>query len=195
MKFNIDEINKLIATRRSFKPALMSDQEIDATIIANILDNAKWAPTHGMTEPWHFVIFSQNGRKQLSDFQCELYKSETETDKFRQLKYEKLLNNPLSVSHVIAICLKRQEIEKIPEIEEIEAIACAVQNMHLTATAYGLGAFWSTGFVAYHDKMKVFLQLTEKDKCLGFLYLGYPKDTWLEGNRQAIETKTRWVTD
>ena len=30
------------------------------------------------------------------------------------------------------------------QVEEIEAVACAVQNMHLTATARGLGAYWST---------------------------------------------------
>ena len=38
---------------------------------------------------------------------------------------------PLLAPVVIAIGMKRQEIEKIPELDEIEAVACAVQNMHL----------------------------------------------------------------
>ena len=33
---------------------------------------------------------------------------------------------------------ERQEIEKIPEIEELAAVSCAVQNMHLTASALGM---------------------------------------------------------
>ena len=38
----------------------------------------------------------------------------------------------------------RDETEKIHEIEEVEAVACAIQNILLTATAYGLGVFWSS---------------------------------------------------
>ena len=47
-------------------------------------------------------------------------------------------------SAIIAVSMKRDVTEKIPEIEEIEAVACAIQNMLLTATAYGLGTFWSS---------------------------------------------------
>ena len=63
-----------------------------------------------------------------------------------------LKNRPLKAGAVIAVSLKRGDNEKIPEIEEIEAVACAVQNMHLTCTAWGLGAFWSTPKLIYTDE-------------------------------------------
>ena len=53
---------------------------------------------------------------------------------------------------VIVIGMKRQPSGKISELDEIQAVACAVQNMHLTATAHGLGG--------YHPKTKPF-------KCMG----------------------------
>ena len=54
----------------------------DSSIIEQILENAKWAPTHGLNEPWRFVVFSGNSRQQLSDFltgwyiSCLLYTSD-----------------------------------------------------------------------------------------------------------------------
>jgi nitroreductase len=96
---------------------------------------------------------------------------------------------------VIAIGMKRQETEKIKEIEEIEAVACAVQNMHLTCTAYGLGAYWSTGGATYSNEMKAFLNLEEKDKCLGFFYIGYPQGEWPTQSRRPIEYVTEWVLE
>ena len=98
-------------------------------------------------------------------------------------------------SAAIAICMKRQETEKIPEIEEIAAVACAVQNMHLTATAYGIGACWVTGGATYSDEMKAFLGLTVKDRCLGLFYIGYPIIEWPTSQRQPIEYFTEWVTE
>ena len=37
--------------------------------------------------------------------------------------------------------MKRGDNPKIPEIEEISSVACAIQNICLTATAYGIGSF------------------------------------------------------
>ena len=57
----------------------------------------------------------------------------------------------------MAICRKRGDNPKIPELEEIEAVACAVQNMHLTAAAAGLGAFWSSPPILDTEEMREFL--------------------------------------
>ena len=72
-------------------------------------------------------------------------------------------------------------------------MACAVQNMYLTATAYGVGCYWGSGGITYLDEAKSFFGLGEKDKLLGFLYLGIPKTKWPEGKRKPIEDKVTWV--
>ena len=125
-------------------------------------------------------------------FMAKTYKESISEEDFSQRKYDKLLNRPSLSSVVFAICMKRQETERIPEIEEIEAVACSVQNIHLTATAYGLGGYWSSGQVAYSDAMKSFLNLGEKDRCLGLFYVGYPNIDWPRGRRKTIEHKTEW---
>lgn len=195
MSLRLAAANALIRRRRTIKPADMSDRAVDPNLLAAILENGNWAPTHGMTEPWRFFVFTGEGRQRLADFCQSLYDRITPESEVRPEKREKLGNQPLLAPVVIAIGMKRQEIEKIPEIEEIEAVACAVQNMHLTASALGMAAFWSSPTVSYTDEMRQWLGLRDpRDKCLGFLYLGWPKsEEWPEGKRGDITEKVTLV--
>jgi nitroreductase len=191
MSLRLAAANALIRRRRSIKPQDMDDRGVDPRLIAAILENANWAPTHGMTEPWRFFLFTDAGRERLADFCQSLYRRLTPEAEFRQDKFDKLRSNPLKAPLTIAIAMKRQSIEKIPEIEEVEAVACAVHNMHLTASALGLAAFWSTPPLVYTDEMRQWLGLSDpRDKCLGFFYLGWPAgETWPEGKRGDLSEK------
>ncbi len=185
MSLRLAAANALIRRRRTIKPQDMSDKPVETRLLASILENANWAPTHGMTEPWRFFVFSGEGRKRLADFCQTLYQKVTPENEFRADKFEKLGTLPQKAPIVIAIGMKRQEIEKIPEIEEVEAVACAVHNMHLTASAIGLAAYWSTPPLVYTDEMRQWLGLgDQRDKCLGLFFLGWPEsETWPEGKR------------
>ncbi len=193
--YNTEEINTLIRNRRSVFPKQYTGQTVEKAVIEQMLENANWAPTHGKTEPWRFFVFSGEGLKTFAHFQSELYKEITPEEDFKQATYEKLQNNPLKASHIIGIAMKRQPSEKIPEIEEVEAVACAVQNMYLTATAYGVGGYWASGGITYKEEAKEFFGLGPKDKLLGFFYVGIPAETPAEGKRGNIAEKTTWVEE
>ena len=195
MSLRLAAANALIRRRRTIKPANMSDKPVDPKVLAAILENGNWAPTHGMTEPWRFFVFSGEGRQRLADFCSSLYEKITPEDQVRPEKLEKLKTQPLLAPVVIALGMKRQEIEKIPEIEEVAAVACAVQNMHLTASALGMAAFWSSPPISYTDEMRSWLGLSDvRDKCLGFFYLGWPKsEEWPESTRGDITEKVTMV--
>ncbi len=190
-----DVVNELIRNRRTIKPELYDkNRNIAPEIVAAILENANWAPTHGLTEPWRFVIFTGAGRQQLADFQSNWYQQTTPPELYKAAKYEKLRQRPLMAPYVLAICKKDTDNAKIPELEDIEAVACAVQNMMLTATAYGVGSYWGSGGPTYTSELKQFLGLGEKDKCLGFLYLGYLSTDKKRpvSRRQPITDKVEW---
>lgn len=195
MKFSIEETNALIRNRRSIYPASYSDVPVDENIIRDMLANANWAPTHKLTEPWRFVVFQKEGLQKLAKFQSELYKElSTKAGNFDESKFQKLATNPLLASHIIAIGMKRNEKELVPEIEEISAVACAVQNMYLTATAYGVGCYWGSGGITYKAEANAFFSLGPNDKLLGFMYIGNLKsDKWPVGKRTPFEDKVTWV--
>ncbi|MDF2188973.1 nitroreductase [Paraflavitalea sp. CAU 1676] len=184
-------INELIRTRRSvFTQQFDPGKPIPDEIIWQILNNANWAPTHKRTEPWRFAVFSGEGRKILAEQQAAIYQ-EFAGPKFKQGKYEQMKQVPLLCSHIITIGMKRHA--DIPEMEEIAATAAAVQNMHLTAHAYGLGAYWSTGGITFIEEAKALFNLAPEDKLMGFFYLGYIKVPGTDGQRDPIEEKVHWI--
>ena len=189
-------ISEIIRNRRTVKPAVMdADLEIPRELIDELFENANWAPTHGFTEPWRFKVFAEGERSELAQTLQDLYTEHTPEDQFREDKWEKLGRNPLLAPLVVAICMRRGDNPKIPVNEEIEAVACAVQNMHLTASAAGLGAFWSSPPILDTDGMRNFLGLRDEDYCLGLFYLGWLKEgeNWPVSSRQPVQEKVEWI--
>ncbi|NOQ71980.1 MAG: nitroreductase [Crocinitomix sp.] len=197
MKYNLSEISDLIKDRRTIYPEQFSDRKIHREQVEVLLNNAIWAPNHGLTQPWTFKVFIDEGRNRLSEFLSNYYTENTPTDEFKELKFNKMKNRPLMAGAIIAVSLKRDPESRIMELEEVEAVACAIQNMSLTCTAWGLGAFWSTPKVIYKPAMNTFLGLNEADKCLALFYVGYPKVDfeWPKGHRKPIEYFTEWVSE
>ncbi len=195
MRYNLSEITELMRNRRTIFPEQYSERKVHREQVELILNNALWAPTHGNTQPWRFHVFTDDGLQRLSDFMGKTYLELTPKEEQNDMKLAKLITRPLKSSVVIAVSMSRQPEKRIPEIEEVEAVACAVQNMYLTATAYGLGAFWSTPKLVYSDEMKDFLQLGEDDKCLGLVYLGYPSIEWPKSHRKPLEYVTQWINE
>ncbi|WP_107039289.1 nitroreductase family protein [Brumimicrobium mesophilum] len=193
MKYNLSEVTELIKDRRTISPESFSDRKVHKEQIELLLNNAIWAPTHGLTQPWRFKVFMDEGKKRLGEFMRDLYLKTVPEDKQIAKKLNRMTERPAKASAIIAVCMERQASEKIPEIEEIAAVACAVQNIHLTCTAYGLGGFWATPKMVYSDEMKEFLDIGPKDLCLGLFYVGYPGGEWPKGQRKPIEYVTEWI--
>jgi len=190
-----EQFNQLIRSRRSvFPKQFAKGKHIPDEVIMQLLENANWAPNHKQTEPWRFCVFTDEGLKKFASYQAEIYKKNA-AEKFKQDKYDKLLNNPLMASHIISIGMKRSVDKDIPEVEEIAAVACAVENIYLSTAVYGVGGYWTTGGVTYDEEAKSFFGLGKEDKLLGFFYLGYIETPSVTGKRGPIEEKTIWIKE
>lgn len=192
--YDVEQINALIKNRRSIYPnQYVQGKVIPNEIIWQILENAIHAPNHKQTEPWRFKIFSGDGLTYFAELQASIYKQYS-GDTFKEGRYKKLLEYPMLSSHVIAIGMKRNEKKILPEIEEIEAVACAVENMFLSVTAYGLGCYWTSAGITYIEEAKSYFDLGTEDKLLGFLYLGYVAKPFEGPSKRApVETKVQWI--
>ena len=157
-----------------------------------MLRSANWAPTHDMTEPWRFFVYTGDSRRELGKRLAQIYQDITPPAAFKAAKADKLAANAQRSSHLIVIAMKRQASEKIPEIEEVQAVACAVQNLHLTATAFGVGGYWSSGKAICSRQLADDLGLADKDRVLGLFYVGAPEGAWPAGERTPIEDKVVW---
>lgn len=189
-KANVVEQN--IAKRRSIKPDKYTGGTLDESTVQRILNAANWAPTHGYTEPWRFVVFTGEGKKAL---QAILTQLDEEDHGRNEIREQKLAERLKTASHIIAIGMKRGENEKIPFIEEAQSVAMAVQNMWLTAASLNVGAYWSTGAIGYDPRLtKALGWNSERDSAMGFLFLGEYAQELPEGRRLTeITEKVRWV--
>ncbi len=191
----MEEINRLMRTRRSVFPKDYTGERVSDAVINQMLENANLAPTHKLTEPWRFVVFAGDGMKQLAGMQAKCYKEVTDANgTYREERYQSLLTKPMQSSHIIAIGMKRDEKKSLPEVEELGAVFCAIENMYLTAAASGAGCYFSTGGITYFDQAKVLFGLGPEDKLLGFMHVGIPKVWPTEVRRKPIQEKAKWVT-
>ncbi len=189
------QLSALLRHRRSIKPTdLDPTREVERGLLTQILEDATWAPNHGMTEPWKFHLYTADSRQQLSKAMQQAYREITPAAEFREDKLKKMGENPLLAQVVIACVMERNGGAKIPEIEEIEAVACAVQNLQLSATAAGLGCYWSSPPVLDAPSFRQWLGIRAEDRCTGLIYLGWPKTgfAWPRSVRKPVDTKLVW---
>ncbi len=180
-----DALRDLILSRRSVYPNQYSGESIPLEMVERMMEAAHWAPNHGRTEPWFFHVFSGDARLRLGQILAEIYQTMTPAESFQQSKFDTFAKRPSEAAHVLVICMKRGSNANIPELEEIEAVACAVQNIWLTTTALGLGGYWSSPGMVYEDAFREWLGLGPLDRCLGLFYLGVPAGTLPPGRRVA----------
>lgn len=190
---DINIIEKVIQNRRSVKPQEYNGKLIEKDAIEKLLRAADWAPTHGHTEPWRFIIFDQQGIQRYCQDHANLYKDNTEADRFMQASFDKLKNQGNNASHIIAVFSKRGTKPNITIQEEICATAAAVQNILLAGEAMNIASFWSTGGQILKPSMKKYFQLNEEDQMIGVLFLGYTDQEKTPGRRiTSLEEKVMW---
>ena len=182
-------ISELIKNRRAVFPVQYNDRPIPRETLEKILEAANWAPTHKRTEPWRFKVLSGERKDRLGDFLSEKYR-ETES-RPKNIKINKLRDNPRRAAAVILICMQRDPQERIPEWEEIAATAMAVQNMWLMCTELGIGCYWSSPALIQY--MSEFVDLAEGETCLGIFYMGYYDGDIPQVDRNPIEEKLVWL--
>merc|ERR1711871_446895 len=149
-----DELQALIADRRSYGLSDYNGDKVPEAVIQKMFEAANWAPTHGQTEPWRFVVFRQEHMERinalkLASLEEKFMDDAKKLDGIRK-KIARKSKQAKNLSHVIAICLKRVHAKGkskfMPEWEDIAAVATAVQNMHLVLTAHPpCVGYWSSG--------------------------------------------------
>ena len=194
MRHNVSDIESVIRDRRTLPPEQYSDRKVHRELVEQILTNATWAPNHGLTQPWRFTVFMEGSQLGMAAKMSELYQDQAGAQASEQTA-QKLLARGTRSSVIIALGLDHDASGRFPEWEDRAALAAAVQNMYLTATAQGLGALWSTPSFISSKGMVDLLGWGEQVICAGIFYLGYPSGDWPQGHRKPLEYVTRWVSN
>src|SRR5580658_10637129 len=98
-----NKLSEIVINRRSTKPVDFNGKPIDDQQILQLLELANWAPSHGLTEPWRFIVYSGEAVRGFCQQQAEQYRLITPPDKFASAKYEKQAHNGDLASHLIVV--------------------------------------------------------------------------------------------
>ncbi len=137
--------------------------------LEQILRAGMRAPDHGRLKPWRFVVLEGDSRLKLADAMAELFRRKAPQATAAQLDAERA--KPMRAPTIVVVAARISK-GKIPEIEQVAAVAAGVQNMFLAAHALGYGAMWKTGAAAYDAEVKARLGLLPEDHIVALLYLG-----------------------
>lgn len=168
MKMNTEKatLAKIIRNRRSVK-AGYTDQIVTKETVLNLLDDAVWAPTHGLREPWRFIFVDAEALPSFAKKVASTYKENIQKNR------ENYLNEPNSI---LVVIMDAPELEKQWD-ENFGATASLIQNFSLLASVQGLGVCWKTNPHIYNPKVKEILNVKNTEKIIGFIHLGYSTET------------------
>lgn len=139
-------------------------------MLENIYKAAFRAADHAVLRPWRFLVVKGEARERLGDLFAKA--GQANDASLDSAAVDKLRGKPLRAPLVLVCISSFKPHPKVPEIEQDLSAGAATQNMLLAAFAQGLGAMWRTGSLAYDPIVKSGLGLSEREKIIGFLYIG-----------------------
>jgi nitroreductase len=135
-----------------------------------ILDAARRAPDHGRLKPWHLVVLDETSKERFAAAAAQAKRTRLPSLTENQLaaEREKIMRSP---TIVVVGCAVREN-QKIPEIEQVSAVAAAAENLFLAAHDLGYGVMWKTGAAAYDPGVKALVGLKPQDHIIAIIHLG-----------------------
>ncbi|BDI29243.1 hypothetical protein CCAX7_12940 [Capsulimonas corticalis] len=192
----VEALQQAIAHRRSMGIARLKPDAVDRSLIEQLLEAANWAPSHGETEPWRFTIYTGDSRVALGEAFAAAYQQDAGAG-FHEATFEaqkaRALMSPVWISIGMEPALKSDGSLRMDLEDERIAVGCAVQNLHLVASAQGLAGMWLSKNIFIHPHVAEFVGLKSPGQLLGFFIVGWPNIPWPAGERGPVSEKVRWA--
>ena len=146
------ELEEAIRTRRTHKA--YGAEPVDRALLDELLDLARWAPNHHLTNPWRFRVLGPAALARLK----EAAGPEAAA---------KLDRAPTLVAVSVT-----QTGDPVADEEDLCAAACAAYIVLLAAHGRGLAGYWRTPEVLRTAEGRAALSIGDDEHAIGLLHLG-----------------------
>jgi nitroreductase len=165
------ELEEAIRTRRTHK--VYGADAVDRRTLDELLELARWAPNHHLTNPWRFRVLGPEARRRLKEAAGPEGAA-------------KLDRAPTLIVASAAI-----SGDPIQDEEDVLAAACAAYVVLLAAHGRGLAGYWRTPEVLRTRVGREAVGLGDDERFLALIHLG-PRRQEREAPERAPEG--RYVT-
>ena len=153
------------------------------------------APDHAKLKPWRFIVLRGAAKDAFSDVFANSYlqacdKAGSAPDEATLTKERTKLERAPVV--IVAVHQARPH-NSVTVDEQRDAVAAAVENLLIAATALDFGTMWRTGNSVQDPHVRAALGVGADDSIVGFIYVGTiapectPKPRELPNARDLIE--------
>jgi nitroreductase len=146
------DVEVAIRSRRTHKQ--FGREAVEEAIVRELVDLARFAPNHKLTEPWRFRHLGAATRARLDEAVGEK-------------EAMKLGRAPTLVLATAAL-----SGDPVTDEEDLHATACAVYAILLGATARGLASYWRTPAAFGEEAVRRILELDDRERIVALIHLG-----------------------
>jgi nitroreductase len=165
------DVEAAIRSRRTHKQ--FGREPVDEAIVRDLLDLARFAPNHKLTQPWRFHLLGPETRRQLNEAV-----GTTEAMK-------------LGRAPTLVVATAALSGDPITDEEDLHATACAVYAVLLGATARGLASYWRTPAALGEQAVRDLLGLAAGERIVSLIHLGPRVSDPPEKERLPLEDVVR----
>jgi nitroreductase len=148
------DVETAIRARRTHKT--YEADPVPREVVEELLELARWAPNHHLTEPWRFRVLGPETFERL-------------VAAGGSNEREKLARAP-----TLIVASAVQTGDEHQDNEDVLATACAVYIVLLAATARGLASYWRTPKLLQSPDGRAAVGLPDDEAFVALIHLGSP---------------------
>jgi nitroreductase len=167
-------LSELVRTRRTTK--VFGPEPVDRTTIAELLDLARWAPNHHLTNPWRFYVLGPAALARLKEAAGP--EAAPKLDRAPTL---------------IAVGATQSGTDPVQDEEDLLASGCAAYLVLLGAEERGLASYWRTPAVLRTPEGRTALGVPDDVRLIGLLHLGPRRQEQPAPDRAPLEDVVSWL--
>jgi nitroreductase len=166
-------LSELVRARRTTK--VFGSQPVDRATIAELLELARWAPNHHLTNPWRFYVLGPAALARLK--QAAGAEAAAKLDRAPTL---------------IAVGAA-QGGDPVQDEEDLLATGCAAFLVLLGAQERGLASYWRTPAVLRTAAGRAALGVADGVRLIGLLHLGPQRQDQPAPERAPLDDVVSWL--
>lgn len=178
------EVLTAIVKERRTSLVVDPDAPVPDEVVDRLIELATWAPNHKRTWPWRFTVFTGAGRDRLGNamaFAASAAGQPVNRVAKLRVKYRR--------SPVVIVVSSLADDDPVRHAENRDAVAAAVQNLLLGATAAGLASHWASLDEDVRPAVRALCGIGPADELVALVYVGWPTGDVAKPSRPAPEVR------
>jgi nitroreductase len=181
------DVEQAIRSRRTIKA--FEPRPVDRETLDELLELARWAPNHHLTNPWRFRVVGPNTLDRLKGAAGEL--AAAEAGPADAAEVARVAAAKLDRAPTLVVCSLVRTEDPVEHEEDHHAAATAAYIVLLAAHARGLAGYWRTPSVLRTEAGRRAVGLSDEEDFIGLLHLGWAKQ---EAEAPGREPPAHYVT-